>query len=96
MASRSTDRKPGREQQVYDVVIEITLENTDREVADEFSMALQIRELDLASIEVILSVVAPNQCAAYARGNALARAVLDAAGLVDAYRIGDVYLIEVR
>ncbi|TKX37087.1 hypothetical protein EXE51_08440 [Halorubrum sp. CGM5_25_10-8B] len=76
--------------QIYDVVVVIALQDTDRELADEFVAARDVRELNPATIEVTQNVVARTDHEAYRCGVNLIRAILDAAGLVDQYSLGDV------
>jgi 6-phosphogluconate dehydrogenase len=77
---------------IYDIVVVITLQNTDREIADEFVAARDVRELDSGTIEVTQDVVARTDHEAYRCGVNLVSAILDAAGLVDQYNLGDVRL----
>jgi len=77
---------------IYDIIVVIALQNTDREVADEFVAARDVRELDPATIEVTQDVVAQTDHEAYRCGVNLVSAILDAAGLVDQYSFGDVRL----
>lgn len=81
---------------IYDVSVLFTLENTDREVANEFATARDVTAHDAATIEVVQSVVAPDIPAAYHRGVALVRAILGAAGLPDQYSIEDVSVEDAR
>lgn len=75
---------------IYEVSVVFTLHNTDREVADEFVAARDLTEIDPTTLEVVRDVVAPTTEAAYRRGVNLVCAVLDAAGLVDQYSLGDI------
>jgi hypothetical protein len=80
------------DQQIYDVTVVFTLHNTDREVADEFVAARDLTEIDPATIEIVIDIVASSDHEAYRCGVNLVRATLDAAGLVDQYSLGDVRL----
>lgn len=72
---------------IYDVSVLFTLENTDREVADEFVGAREVIAHDGVTIEVTHTVVAPDSRAAYHRGLTLVEAILNAAGLPNQYSI---------
>jgi 6-phosphogluconate dehydrogenase len=78
--------------EIYDIVIVLTLQNTDHEIADEFVTARDVRELDPATIEVTQDVVARTDHEPYRCGVNLVSAILDAAGLVDQYSFGEVRL----
>lgn len=84
------------DQQIYEAAVVFTLQNTNREVADEFVAARDVRELAPATIEVVLDIVAPTNHDAYRSGVNLVRATLDAADLIDQYSLGDARLEALR